>query len=63
MESSSSSHNEIVQIDFPEKPKKEYFDIKNFSSKIGGLPVWFLLLFNNIDELFFTCSCGENLSF
>ena len=63
MESSSSSNNEVVQLGFPETPRKGDFDIKNFPSKIGGLPVWLLPLSNNIDESFFTCSCGENLSF
>ena len=60
---SSSSNNEVVQLGFPETPRKGDFDIKNFPSKIGGLPVWLLPLSNNIDESFFTCSCGENLVF
>ena len=65
MESSSSSNNnnDPVQLGFAETPKKGDLDLKNFPSKIGGLPVWLLPLSNNIDESFFTCSCGENLSF
>ncbi len=65
MESSSSSNNnnDPVQLGFAETPRKGDLDLKNFPSKIGGLPVWLLPLSNNIDESFFTCSCGENLSF
>ena len=64
MESSSSSNNnDPVQLGFAEIPRKGDLDLKNFPSKIGGLPVWLLPLSNNIDESFFTCSCGENLSF
>ena len=63
MESSSSSNNEPVQLGFAEVPRKGDFDLKNFPSKIGGLPVWLLPLSNNIDESFFKCGCGENLSF
>ena len=62
MESYSSS-NDPVQLGFAESPKKGDFELKNFPSKIGGLPVWLLPLSNNIDESFFTCFCGENLSF
>jgi pre-rRNA-processing protein TSR4 len=65
MDSSSSSNNknDPVQLGFAEEPKKGDFDLKNFPSKIGGLPVWLLPLSNNISETFFICSCGENLSF
>ena len=66
MESSSSSNNnnnDPVQLGFAEIPRKGDLDLKNFPSKIGGLPVWLLPLSDNIDESFFTCSCGENLSF
>ena len=66
MESSSSSNNnnnDPVQLGFAEIPRKGDLDLKNFPSKIGGLPVWLLPLPDNIDESFFTCSCGENLSF
>jgi pre-rRNA-processing protein TSR4 len=65
MDSSSSSNNknDPVQLGFAEEPKKGDFDLKNFPSKIGGLPVWLLPLSNNISETFFLCSCGENLSF
>ena len=66
MESFSSIQNynsEPVQLGFAETPRKGDLDLKNFPSKIGGLPVWLLPLSNNIDESFFTCSCGENLSF
>ena len=64
MESSSSNKNsDPVQLGFAETPRKGDFELKNFPSKIGGLPVWLLPLSNNIDESFFTCSCGENLSF
>ena len=65
MESSSSSNNnnDPVQLGFAEIPRKGDLELKNFPSKIGGLPVWLLPLSNNIDESFFTCSCGENLSF
>ena len=61
--SSSSNNNDPVQLGFAEKPKKGDFDLKNFPSKIGGLPTWLIPLSDNIDESFFTCSCGENLSF
>ena len=65
MDSSSSSPNKSdpVQLGFAEEPRKGDFDLKNFPSKIGGLPVWLLPLSNNIDESFFICSCGEYLSF
>ncbi len=65
MESSSSSNNnnDPVQLGFAEVPRKGDLDLENFPSKIGGLPVWLLPLSNNIDESFFICSCGENLSF
>ena len=65
MDSSSSSNNknDPVQLGFAEEPKKGDFDLKNFPSKIGGLPVWLLPLSKNISETFFICSCGENLSF
>ena len=65
MESSSSSgnKNDPVQLGFAEQPRKGDFDLKNFPSKIGGLPVWLLPLSNNLDESFFICSCGEYLSF
>ena len=61
--SSSKNINEPVQLGFPEIPIKGDFDLKNFPSKIGGLPVWLLPLSNNIDESFFICSCGDYLSF
>ena len=61
--SSSNNKNDPVQLGFAEEPKKGDFDLKNFPSKIGGLPVWLLPLSNNISETFFICSCGENLSF
>ena len=66
MESSSSSNNnnnDPVQLGFAETPRKGDLELKNFPSKIGGLPVWLVPLSNNIDESFFICSCGENLSF
>jgi len=65
MDSSSSSPNKSdpVQLGFAEEPRKGDFDLKNFPSKIGGLPVWLLPLSNNIDESFFICSCGDYLSF
>ena len=67
MESSSSSNNnnsnEPVQLGFAEVPRKGDLNLENFPSKIGGLPIWLLPLSNNIDESFFICSCGENLSF
>ena len=66
MESFSSIQNynsEPVQLGFAEAPKKGDFELKNFPSKIGGLPVWLLPLSNNIDESFFTCFCGKDLSF
>ena len=67
MESSSSSNNnnsnEPVQLGFAETPRKGDLNLENFPSKVGGLPVWLLPLSNNIDESFFICSCGENLSF
>ena len=65
MDSSNSSNykNDPVQLGFAEIPRKGDLALKNFPSKIGGLPVWLLPLSNNIDESFFTCSCGENLSF
>ena len=65
MDSSSSSpnKNDPVQLGFAEEPRKGDFDLKNFPSKIGGLPVWLLPLSNNIDESFFICSCGDYLSF
>ena len=66
MESSSSSNNnnnDPVQLGFAETPKKGDFDLKNFPSKIGGLPVWLIPLSDNIEESFFICQCGENLSF
>ena len=65
MESSPSSNNkgDPVQLGFAEEPRKGDFDLKNFPSKIGGLPVWLMPLSNNIDESFFLCSCGEYLSF
>ena len=65
MDSSSSSpnKNEPVQLGFAEEPRKGDFDVQNFPSKIGGLPVWLIPLSNNIEESFFICSCGENLSF
>ena len=61
--SSSTNKNEPVQLGFAEQPRKGDFDLKNFPSKIGGLPVWLLPLSNNIDESFFICSCGDYLSF
>ena len=67
MESSSSSNNnnsnEPVQLGFAEAPRKGDLNLENFPSKLGGLPVWLLPLSKNIDESFFICSCGENLSF
>ena len=65
MDSSTSSPNKSdpVQLGFAEEPRKGDFDLKNFPSKIGGLPVWLLPLSNNIDESFFICSCGDYLSF
>ena len=65
MDSSSSSPNKSdpIQLGFAEEPRKGDFDLKNFPSKIGGLPVWLLPLSNNIDESFFICSCGDYLSF
>ena len=65
MDSSPSSPNKSdpVQLGFAEEPRKGDFDLKNFPSKIGGLPVWLLPLSNNIDESFFICSCGDYLSF
>jgi len=65
MDSSSSSpnKNDPVQLGFAQEPRKGDFDLKNFPSKIGGLPVWLLPLSNNIDESFFICSCGDYLSF
>ena len=62
MESSPNS-NEPVQLGFAETPRKGDFELKNFPSKIGGLPIWLLPLSNNIDKSFFKCSCGKNLSF
>ena len=61
--SSNNNNNDPVQLGFAEIPRKGDLDLKNFPSKIGGLPVWLLPLSDNIDESFFTCSCGENLSF
>ena len=65
MDSSNSSNykNDPVQLGFAENPRKGDFDLKNFPSKIGGLPVWLMPLSKNIPESFFTCSCGEDLSF
>ena len=65
MDSSNSSNykSEPVQLGFAEQPRKGDFDLKNFPSKIGGLPVWLMPLSKNIPESFFTCSCGEDLSF
>ena len=65
MDSSNSSNykNDPVQLGFAENPRKGDFDLKNFQSKIGGLPVWLMPLSKNIPESFFTCSCGEDLSF
>ena len=65
MDSSNSSNykNDPVQVGFAENPRKGDFDLKNFPSKIGGLPVWLMPLSKNIPESFFTCSCGEDLSF
>ena len=65
MDSSNSSNykSEPVQLGFAEEPRKDDFDLKNFPSKIGGLPVWLMPLSNNIPESFFICSCGETLSF
>ena len=67
MDSSSSSNNnnknDPVQLGFAEQPRKGDFDLQNFPSKIGGLPIWLVPLSNNIPESFFICSCGENLSF
>ena len=60
---SSQNPNEPVQLGFAETPRKGDFELKNFPSKIGGLPVWLLPLTNNIDKSFFKCSCGKNLSF
>ena len=65
MDSSNSSNNKSdpVQLGFAEQPRKGDLELKNFPSKIGGLPVWLMPLSNNISESFFICSCGENLSF
>ena len=65
MDSSNSSNykNDPVPLGFAENPRKGDFDLKNFPSKIGGLPVWLMPLSKNIPESFFTCSCGEDLSF
>ena len=65
MDSSNSSNykNDPVQLGFADNPRKGDFDLKNFPSKIGGLPVWLMPLSKNIPESFFTCSCGEDLSF
>ena len=60
---SYSSFNDPVQLGFADVPKKGDFELKKKKKKIGGLPVWLLPLSNNIDESFFTCFCGENLSF
>ena len=56
--------DKIVYLGFAEKGKESDFNIKNFPSKLGGLPIWFLPLTNNINESFFKCNyCGKNLSF
>ena len=56
MDSSNSSNykNDPVQLGFAENPRKGDFDLKNFPSKIGGLPVWLMPLSKNIPESFFT---------
>ena len=39
--------DKIVYLGFAEKGKESDFNIKNFPSKLGGLPIWFLPLTNN----------------
>ena len=64
MESKIEIDNDnIVYLGFAEKGKESDFNIKNFPSKLGGLPIWIAPLENNINKDFFKCNCGKNLSF
>ena len=64
MESKIEIDNDnIVYLGFAEKGKESDFNIKNFPSKLGGLPIWIAPLENNINKDFFKCNCGQNLSF
>jgi len=60
---SSSKEDYFISVGFAENPKKADFDIENFPSKIGGLPVW-LIPPEDVNPLFFKCNtCSKFLYF
>lgn len=52
-----------VILGFAEAPKKGDFSLKNFPSKIGGLPVWLVPLEDEKYINYFKCECGNSLTF